>query len=98
MESVYKEENEYILAKKRVKEIKAFYMHLAVNIFSIITIVSVNLIFSPHYHWFWYAVLGIVIAQLIHGIVVFGFPGFGFDKNWEERKINEILEKNGKNR
>ena len=89
----YTEQEKYLKAKKKVKDIKGFYIHLLINISSIILIVSVNLIFSPGFHWFWFAVLGIVVAQGIHGIVVFGFPNFGFGKKWEERMIHQQLEK-----
>ncbi|MGB1042568.1 MAG: 2TM domain-containing protein [Tenacibaculum sp.] len=98
MKGDFLEEKEYLKAKKKVKQIKAFYMHLIVNIFSIIIIVTVNLMFSPHYHWFWFAVMGIVVGQIIHGLAVFGIPGFNLGKDWEEKKIKQILEENGKNR
>ena len=98
MENDYFQEQEYLKAKKKIKEIKAFYMHLGVNIFSIIIIITVNLLFSPGYHWFWFAVIGIVIAQLIHGLAVFGLPGFKLGKEWEERKIKEIMKQNESNR
>ncbi len=91
MERLYKEEERYLKAKKKVKEIKGFYIHLFVNIFSIAIIVTVNLTFSPGYHWFWFAVIGIVVAQLIHAIVVFGLP-FGFNKDWQEKKIKELMQ------
>lgn len=93
MEKKYTKEERYLKAKKRVKDIKGFYIHLAINILSIIIIVTVNLMFSPGYHWFWYAVFGIVIAQLIHAVVVFGFPKYGLGKDWENKKIEEIMNK-----
>lgn len=82
----------YLKAQKKIKDIKGFYIHLVVNIFSIAIIVTVNLLFSPGYHWFWYAVFGIIVAQLIHAVVVFGFPNYGFNKNWEEKKIKELMD------
>ena len=91
MEKNLTEEQRYLKAKKKLKEIKGFYIHLTINIFSIILIVTVNLLFSPGYHWFWYAVFGIVVVQLIHGIVAFGFPKYGFNKEWEEKKIKELM-------
>jgi hypothetical protein len=92
----YQKEQRYLKAKKKVKDIRGFYVHLVVNIASIIIIVTVNLLFSPGFHWFWFAVIGIVIAQLIHAVVVFGFPGFGFGKDWENEKIRELMEEDRK--
>ena len=97
MNGNYTKEERYLKAKKRVKDIKGFYIHLAVNIFSMIIIVAVNLILVPGFHFFWFALIGIVIAQFIHGIVVFGFPQLGFGKDWEQHKIKEIMEKEEKN-
>lgn len=96
MEKLITKEERYLKAKKRVKDIKGFYIHLGINIFSILIIVTVNLKFSPGFHWFWFAVFGIVIAQLIHAIVVFGFPQFGLDRDWEAKKIEEIMNENEK--
>lgn len=90
----FTQEQKYLKAKKRIKDIRGFYIHLVVNIASIIIIVTVNLMFSPGFHWFWFAVIGIVIAQLIHGVVVFGFPNFGFGKDWENKKIQELMNEN----
>ena len=94
MEKQRTKEERYLKAKKRVKDIKGFYIHLAINVFSIVIIVTVNLLFSPGFHWFWFAVFGIVISQLIHLVVVFGFPQFGLDRDWEAKKIEEIMNKN----
>ncbi|NVK53895.1 MAG: 2TM domain-containing protein [Flavobacteriaceae bacterium] len=96
MENSYEQEQRYLKAKKRVKEIRGFYIHLVINIVSILIIVIVNLLFSPGYHWFWFAVIGIVIAQLIHALLVFGFPQIGFGKDWENKKIEELLSKEEK--
>ncbi len=94
MESKYINEKKYLDAKKRIKQIKAFYVHVVVNIVSLAIIISVNLIFSPHYHWFWFAVIGIVLATFFHWLGVFGADIIGLGKAWEERKIKEYLEKN----
>jgi hypothetical protein len=88
----YLKEQRYLKAKKRVKDIRGFYVHLVVNITSIIIIITVNLLFSPQFHWFWFAVIGIVIAQLIHAVVVFGFPQFGMGKDWEQEKIKQFMD------
>lgn len=87
----FKEENAYLQAKKRVKEIKGFYVHLAVSVLSGLLIVFVNLKFTPGYHFFWFALGGLAIPQLIHGIIVFGFRKFGLGRDWEQKKMHEII-------
>ncbi|WP_435262864.1 2TM domain-containing protein [Tenacibaculum sp. nBUS_03] len=90
----YIEEKKYIKAKKRIKKIKAFYTHAFVNLLSITIIVSVNLTFSPYSHWFWYPVMGILLATFIHWITVFGSEIIGYSKEWEEHKIKEYINNN----
>ena len=89
MEDVFFEEKEYLKAKKKVKEIKAFYIHLAVFLINTPIIIAVNLIFSPSFHWFWFSVLGWGLGLGIHGLVVFSDKFFG--KDWEEKKIKELM-------
>lgn len=98
MENNYLQEQEYIKAKNKVKEIKAFYMHLVVMIFSLPIIITVNLMFVPHFHFFWLAALGMLLSVVIHWLQVFGFSKLGLGNDWEENKIKQIMKENGKNR
>lgn len=90
----------YEQALKRVKRIKGFYTHLLVYIVINIMIVIVNvqdLDKGESYFqlknfvtlFFW------GIGLLAHGLSVFG-PEFFMGKNWEEKKIREIMEKDKK--
>ncbi len=92
MENKYIEEQRYLKAKKRVKEIKGFYVHLAVFLLNTPLIITVNLLVSPYFHWFWFSVLGWGAAIGIHAFVTFNGALFG--KDWEERKIKELMNKN----
>ena len=102
MEKNYIEEQAYIKAKKKVKEIKGFYMHLAVMVFSLPIVITVNLMFVPGFHFFWLAAFGMLFSVVIHWLQVFGFSKLGFGEDWEENKIKEIMKEimkeNGKNR
>ncbi|WP_431166448.1 2TM domain-containing protein [Tenacibaculum halocynthiae] len=94
MDTNYTQEKKYIEAKKKIKKVKAFYIHVVVNIVSIVIIVSVNLTFVPYFHWFWFAVMGIILVTFIHWMIVFGSDVIGYGKDWEERKIDEYIKKN----
>lgn len=100
MENSNLEGEKYIRAKKRVKSIKGFYVHLTVyilvNLFLIITGVLSDGAWGGFWEWqtyntaiFW----GIGIA--FHAFNVFGMK-FLLGKNWEERKIKEIMDKDKK--
>ncbi len=98
MENKYIAEKKYTEAKKRIKKIKGFYTHLAIYCIIIPVIIFVNLKFEPHFHWFWFSALGWGTGLFCHWLNVFGFNKIGLTKNWEERKIKELMneEKNYK--
>ena len=95
MEPNYTEAERYYQAQKRVKEIKEFYQHLAVYALCNPIVIVVNLMTSPGYLWFIWSLMGWGIAIVLHGLKVFRFSPF-FNRDWEERKIREILEKENK--
>lgn len=93
----FEKEEAYLRAQKKVKALLGFYWHLAsyiiVNIFIIVLIVSNGGklfsfgTFATAFFW--------GIGIFFHFIGVFG-PDFLFGKNWEERKIKEIMDKENK--
>ena len=84
----------YDRAVKRVKELKGFYGNLISYCVFIPFLIFINLWTSPNYHWFWWPVMGWGIGVISHGLQV-----FGIGRNWEERQIRKILDKenNAKN-
>lgn len=78
----------YERALKRVKEIKSFYSNLISYIVVIPLLVIINMISTPEHLWFYWPMLGWGIGVAAHGLSV-----FSIGRNWEERKIREILEK-----
>lgn len=96
------DEIKYQEAIKRVKKIKGFYTHLIIYLVvntMIIIVNSQNLdegesffqlrIFSTALFW------GIGLAS--HGLSVF-MPSLIMGKNWEEKKIKELMEKEKNNK
>lgn len=93
----YSRQEAYLRAKKKLDELKGFFWHLAsyivVNIF-LITMIAINLdedesiwnfgTFATALFW--------GVGLMFHFLGVFG-PDFLFGKGWEERKINEYMEK-----
>lgn len=92
METKYSEAERYYQAQEKVKEIRKFYEHLTVYVLCNPIIIIVNFMTSPGYLYFWYSLLGWGVAIVLHGLKAFDrFPFFS--KEWEKRKIDEILEK-----
>jgi hypothetical protein len=55
-------------------------------------LITINLLTSREYIWFFYTLLGWGIGLLAHGLSVFGLGEF-LGSGWEERKIKEIVDK-----
>ncbi|WP_405605217.1 2TM domain-containing protein [Polaribacter sp. Asnod1-A03] len=102
MKTQYTEEQRYILTKKKVEKISKFYKHLVVYVvvntfLSAIFIVGdinegdtfTEAFFNYHNYkiWFFWGI-GVVFQALN----VFGLNIF-FNKDWEQKKINEYLKK-----
>lgn len=92
------EEMKYHNALKRVKKIKGFYTHLIV--FVVINCVIIFLKARKHNTDFFSSENFSVtifwgIGLVSHALSVF-LPNFILGANWEERKINEIIEKEKK--
>ena len=84
------DEEKYNKAKKRVEEIKGFYSHLIAYVVVNIILFLVDLFTSPGTWWFFWPLLGWGIGLFFHGMGVFVFSKFP-GKNWENRKIEQIV-------
>jgi sensor histidine kinase YesM len=84
----YNENSAYYRAKKRVEELKGFYGNLISYCCVIPLLIFINLTYSPQFQWFWFSAGGWGFGLIMHALKV-----FGYSSNWEERKIQEILQK-----
>ena len=84
-------DKKYEKAKKRVEEIKGFYTHLIVYVVINIGLFLINLFSTPGEWWFYWPLLGWAIGLFFHGMGVFVFSRFP-GKQWEDRKIKEIMD------
>ena len=86
-------------ARKRVKEKKEFYQHLASYIAVGAFFFILNAVTSFGVWWFHYPMLGWGIGLVIHYFNVFGIPGIvQYDDEWEERAVEKELRKIQRNR
>ncbi len=86
----YNENTAYLRAKDRVEKLKGFYGNLISYCVVIPVLIIVNLNTS-NFQWFWFPMLG-----WGYGFNLSCLETFGYGKSWEERKIQEILEKEDK--
>ena len=96
------DEIKYQQALKRVKKIKGFYSHLMVYIVinTMLLIVNYKNMDANENFWRWQTFNTFLfwgIGLLAHGFSVF-MPGMLMGKDWEEKKINELMEKEKNNK
>ncbi len=102
MENSNYEEIRYQEARKRIKKIKGFYTHLAVYIVINIMIIIINFqnldageSYFQKENFFTAFFWGIGLAA--HGLSTF-LPNWFLGNNWEQRKIEELMEKEKNNK
>ncbi len=94
------DEIKYQQAAKRVKKLKGFYTHLIVYI---IVNLFIYIMMIPKLHGNYFALRNFStaffwgIGLVAHALSVF-LPTTLLGKNWEERKINELMEKEKNNK
>jgi hypothetical protein len=82
------ENSRYLKAKERVEELKGFYSNLIAYCCIIPLLALINYLTYWNFQWFWFAAAGWGVGVVIHAFTV-----FGYGKNWEERKIKELMGK-----
>ena len=93
-----KDENKYLRAKERVDELKKFYGNLTSYVLVITGLAILNYYTNGwSYMWFLWAAFGWGIGLIFHGIGTFDLNPF-FGKDWEKRKIKELMDKDEKQR
>lgn len=75
------------VAKKRVKKMKGFYIHLSIFIAVNVVVAAINFKTTPDELWFYWLTLGWGIGILMHYMSVFSL------KEWEEKTVKELMEK-----
>ncbi|MGO3184048.1 MAG: 2TM domain-containing protein [Aequorivita sp.] len=88
----YISEKKYKLAKKQLEKLKGFYIHLAIYIIFIPVLIYLNIISRAGFPWALFPILGWGFGIMGHASETFNYNPF-FGKNWEERKIRELMNK-----
>lgn len=86
-QNIYNENMAFIKAKERVEKLKGFYGNLISYCCVIPVLIFINLKTSG-FQWFWFPVFGWGMGLTFHAAGT-----FGYGKSWEEKKIQQILNK-----
>ncbi|MEL6813007.1 MAG: 2TM domain-containing protein [Bacteroidota bacterium] len=84
----------YERAKKKVEELKGFYVHFSIYLIMVPVFIYLNVI-STGFPWAMFPILGWGAGVGGHAMEVFGYNPF-LGKNWEERKIRELMDEDEK--
>jgi two-component system LytT family sensor kinase len=89
------ENSKYVKAVEKVEKLKEFYQNLASYCFVIPFLIFINLKVSPGFQWFWFPLFGWGIGLAFHFLEVNNYNVF-LGKNWEDRKIREMMDAQNK--
>jgi len=82
---------ELLKAKKRVKKIKEFYIHLIVYICVNSFFIIITLLNNDGNYWFLFPLIGWGIGLFSHAAGTFNFIPF-LNKEWENKKIKQYMD------
>jgi hypothetical protein len=91
------ENSKYVKAVERVEKLKEFYQNLVSYCLVIPFLIFINLRFSPGFYWFWFPIFGWGIGLVFHFLEVNNYNIF-LGRNWEDRKIKELMDKENQNK
>jgi len=77
-------------ARRRVRRLRGFYVHIAVYAVVIAGIALINWFTSPEYWWVVWPMIGWGIGLAAHAVSVL-FEDSMLGPEWEERKTQELL-------
>ncbi len=83
-------------ARKRVKELRDFYVHAAIYVVVNTGLVLLDLAQGGGVQWAYWVIIGWGIGLAAHGVSVFIFESRGASR-WEARKLAEFTEQEERN-
>jgi len=86
------DQDRYRRARRRVREIRAFYLHVAIFVTVNMLLHVINFAAAPTTYWAFWPLFGWGIGLLAHGLVTYRWLPF-VGKEWEQRKIRELMDK-----
>lgn len=86
-------ETKYIRAQDRVAKLKRFYGRIFRGLLAIVITGAINYYLNEWRNpWFLWVVFGVGLGLSLKAFKLFGI-NLLFGKNWEERKVREIMDK-----
>ena len=89
-------EKRYERAKKKVDDLKGFYIHFTIYLIMLPVFIYLN-VQSTSYPWALFPIIGWGLGVTGHAMEVFGYNPF-LGKDWEEKKIRELMKKDNRSK
>lgn len=93
LEPVSPEADAVARARRRVQELKGFYLHAAIYLVVNIGLIFVYAFSGASGFWPIWPILGWGVGLLAHALATFRLVPSLFSKGWEERKVQQFLDK-----
>ncbi len=84
-------------ARRRLVAEKSFYVHLAIYVIVISGLFVINVLTGHGRWWFVWPAIGWGIGLTIHALSTFGMIGL-LGRDWEERRLKELMEEEQRRR
>ena len=85
-------DDRYKRARQRVEDLRGFYSHLMMFVLVNALLFVIDVVSGDSW-WFYWPLLGWGIGLCVHAFSV--FRGGPFGPEWEDRKIRQIMERDG---
>lgn len=82
--------------RQRVKRLRSFYSAVIYYVIVNLILLVINLIFDPQDLWFYWVAIVWGIILIIQGLNTFSIRDTFVGEKWEQRKTEELLEKEKK--
>jgi 2TM domain len=92
MATVPEDQDAYRRARRRVRQIRGFYVHVAVFVAVNVLLHLINFVATRKGYWAFWPLVGWGIGLLAHGLATYRWMPF-LGKDWEKRKIRELMDK-----
>ena len=92
MTTVPEDQDAYRRARRRVRQIRGFYAHVAVFVAVNVLLHLINFAATRRVDWAFWPLVGWGIGLLAHGLATYRWMPF-LGRDWEERKIRELMDK-----
>jgi hypothetical protein len=84
------DDEKYACARKRVESLRAFYLHAASFVLVMAALAAWN-VYAPQIWWVQWPLLGWGLGLASHGLSVYATGGEPLGRDWQERKIRELV-------